>query len=363
MIVLINNLGENLKRLRRERDLTQEDLAEILKVSPQSISRWETNMGYPDIELLPAIANYYGVTIDYLLGFDLNLKQTRIKEICDQIMSLKTKGERREAIQIARTALKEFPNEYQIMYLLASCLFNFGKDEVEKKIHNQEVIDLCEHILKGCVDDSLRSSVSLLLSYTYYRLGKVDQALELANKMPSYYSTSNEVLKTILNGPQKKLHVQGNLLTLLQIIYRNLEELLVLSTDFEEKVRILNAWIKIFACFFDQGDYYFFHALIGPVYRYLAALYADQNRKEETLKFLAMASEHAIQFDTRPSNYTYTSTLLSGFKDQIANSVTDSTSNQSWILLNKMEDERYDFIRSDEKFIKIINDLQLVAKC
>lgn len=56
---MINCLGENLKKLRRDKDLTQEELAEILNVSAQSISRWETNMGYPDIELLPALANFF----------------------------------------------------------------------------------------------------------------------------------------------------------------------------------------------------------------------------------------------------------------------------------------------------------------
>lgn len=55
---MINCLGKNLKKLRRDKDLTQEELAEILNVSAQSISRWETNMGYPDIELLPALANF-----------------------------------------------------------------------------------------------------------------------------------------------------------------------------------------------------------------------------------------------------------------------------------------------------------------
>ncbi len=50
--------GTNLKRLRREEDLTQDELAEKLSLSPQAISRYETGAAYPDIEMLPVIAGF-----------------------------------------------------------------------------------------------------------------------------------------------------------------------------------------------------------------------------------------------------------------------------------------------------------------
>lgn len=60
-------LGENIKRLRRERDITQETLAEFLGVTFQSISKWERGESYPDITLLPAIAGFFNVSIDVRL--------------------------------------------------------------------------------------------------------------------------------------------------------------------------------------------------------------------------------------------------------------------------------------------------------
>ncbi len=50
-------IGENLRKLRTKNELTQEQLAEVLGVSPQAISRWENNSTYPDITMLPSIAN------------------------------------------------------------------------------------------------------------------------------------------------------------------------------------------------------------------------------------------------------------------------------------------------------------------
>ena len=64
------NFGENFKRLRKGKDVTQEKIAEILGVSSQSVSRWELGVCYPDLEFLPTIANYFGVTIDSLLSND-----------------------------------------------------------------------------------------------------------------------------------------------------------------------------------------------------------------------------------------------------------------------------------------------------
>lgn len=69
------NFSENFKQLRKEKEHTQEKIAEILGVTGQTVSRWELGMCYPDIELLPSIANYFGVTVDTLLSNDNNSKE------------------------------------------------------------------------------------------------------------------------------------------------------------------------------------------------------------------------------------------------------------------------------------------------
>ena len=62
------SLGENIRRLRRDRDMTQEQLADALAVSFQAVSRWENGSTYPDLELIPAIAEFFSVSTDELLG-------------------------------------------------------------------------------------------------------------------------------------------------------------------------------------------------------------------------------------------------------------------------------------------------------
>jgi len=65
---MVNEFGEIFKELRKEKRLTQEQIAEILGVSPQAVSRWENSATFPDVTLLPQIAGYFDTTVDELLG-------------------------------------------------------------------------------------------------------------------------------------------------------------------------------------------------------------------------------------------------------------------------------------------------------
>ena len=72
--------GENLKKFRKAKELTQETLADFLGVSFQAVSKWERNESYPDITMLPIIASFFGVTVDSLLGTDMIENNRRIEE-------------------------------------------------------------------------------------------------------------------------------------------------------------------------------------------------------------------------------------------------------------------------------------------
>ena len=74
-------IGENIRKLRREKDMTQERLAELLGVTYQSVSRWENGTAYPDMELLPPLAQLFGVSVDALLGMPEEEKLARSKKM------------------------------------------------------------------------------------------------------------------------------------------------------------------------------------------------------------------------------------------------------------------------------------------
>ena len=106
--------AQNFKQFRRDADLTQEEIATALGVSPQAISRWETGATYPDIELLPIIAEYFSVSIEQLLG----VEQGRRKEQKERYKALFQEaikhGKIDDCIHISRQAVREFPKDWEL---------------------------------------------------------------------------------------------------------------------------------------------------------------------------------------------------------------------------------------------------------
>lgn len=68
-------IGNKIRELRKQRRITQEQLANSIGVSFQAVSKWENNIGLPDITLVPVLANYFHVSIDDL--FDYSSKETK----------------------------------------------------------------------------------------------------------------------------------------------------------------------------------------------------------------------------------------------------------------------------------------------
>lgn len=113
------NFAENLKKLRKDREITQEKLAEMLGVTSQSISRWELNICYPDLELLPIIANYFGVTIDSLLSNDPDSKERDLIIFNDKVLELSDDSD--EKIVFVNEYCRKYPeNNYYSFQLVVA---------------------------------------------------------------------------------------------------------------------------------------------------------------------------------------------------------------------------------------------------
>lgn len=75
------NIGRKIKNLRLQKSVTQEELAAHLSISPQAISKWENDVTTPDIQLLPALSAFFGVTIDELFNMADNMHLERIENM------------------------------------------------------------------------------------------------------------------------------------------------------------------------------------------------------------------------------------------------------------------------------------------
>lgn len=111
-------IGSTIKKLRRERDITQEQLAEYLNLSPSAISQWETDRVMPDITQLPLLANIFDVSADVLLGIDIKNKQKDIEKIIDNAKDYSGKGYFSKSEAILRAGLSRYPSSERLMAAL-----------------------------------------------------------------------------------------------------------------------------------------------------------------------------------------------------------------------------------------------------
>lgn len=197
-------IGENIRRLRRQRDLTQEEVAVHLGISPQSISKWERADGYPDITMLPSLANYFSISIDELIGMDKMAKTQKYDEIIDLWKENNRKGRHRDNVSLMRKSLKLFPNNSLLLVQLSTSLEKLDGTEEEKKRNLQESIAVQEQILHYSEDSEIRGATLYNICFAYWKNGEEEKALEQAGKLPNLYKARENALIYFLQGEKKR---------------------------------------------------------------------------------------------------------------------------------------------------------------
>ncbi len=143
-------LGENIKRLRRERELTQETLAQILGVTFQSVSNWERGESYPDITMLPEIAGFFKVSVDDLLGIN---KSENEHEIVSKIAEYDNLTDYDLMKKIIYDLKAKYPNDFRVLIRYFGCLVRFSEDLPSV---SSEVFAIYNNIQQNCTDDRIR---------------------------------------------------------------------------------------------------------------------------------------------------------------------------------------------------------------
>ena len=134
-------ISQVIKRLRKEKNITQEELANILGVTYQSVSRWENEIAYPDVELLPMIARYFEVTTDLLLGTDEMTLEHKCKEYKKEIKALINSFQGEKAIQLCKKAVKEFPADVELKWRLMWLYYHIkGLEYSQGKIEEMRLL-------------------------------------------------------------------------------------------------------------------------------------------------------------------------------------------------------------------------------
>ena len=142
-------LSENIKRLRRENNLTQETLAEFLGVTFQSVSNWERGESYPDITILPEIASFFKVSIEELLGVNKAVDEEDIKRLLEEHDNFTDNKLIRESIYHLKD---KYPNDFRVQLRYMGYLICF--DDATQ--NTKKIESLYQNIQNNCTKDSIR---------------------------------------------------------------------------------------------------------------------------------------------------------------------------------------------------------------
>ena len=301
------NIGSNIKRLRRERDITQEQLAGYLSVSVSAISQWESGKTAPDISLLASLANIFDVTSDMLLGIDINVKKERIEKIQEEAVNCLIASRYEEAEKILRLGLKEYPNSYGLMVGLMRALHNIARlpeSKTKRKAFNEEIIAFGEKVLAECTDDKTRHWAIQQLCYSYCDMDEYEKVRLLADKLSGRGETREYLLGHTLKGTEKFKHIQREIALDISSACTEILQLNSYPLDSgiaaynPDEIAVLNhKVVETINIFCEDGNFGSFSGQLNFAHFHLCEFYYNKNDYTAALEHLKHAAKHAILFD------------------------------------------------------------------
>jgi len=367
-------IGENIKRLRINKNITQEKLANHLQITYQTISKWERDEGYPDITMLIPLANYFEVTVDELLGTDAAKNEIKIQEYLDEYDKLNNIGYADEGYELIIKAYQEFPHDWRIINKYIEKL-KYGKEAREKGFltNEEEIRRLCEDILERCNIDSIRYEALYSLAMVYSEKGDEEKAVETLDKLPDVFYTHTTLKGFIFNSIEKNLKYHR------EAVDKFAEQLSVLMRDVimwdknltvSEQIKGFEDLISVIKLIYGEDKYCgFMYYHLDELYIWLGNRYIQNKEYDKGIECLYTAMDYAIKNDEIP----YEETKLEGIfvKDVIFDMrkvYSGSKGNEvkrelDWIKEKCCEENSvYADVKNHPKFIELFEKYEPYAK-
>lgn len=290
--------------------MTQENLAELLSISPQAVSRWETDVAMPDISLLPPLANLFNVTTDFLLGMETYQKDLRKEEFDRAFDKYWERDDKVKNYQIALRAVAEYPGNMQYLEWLASAEYyvalpSANEDEYSRLLdssarHYQLVLEHTKDSDSRLYEKALHGIVLALSSNR-----KKEEAKEYALREEDE-KKRDDLLCWCLEGEEKKKHCQ-------HLTNTKLYDFLFQLKFGQTEIEAFEAIEKILYILFPDGNFQYYHNTLQYNCISRAFCYAKRQEYDNVLKELKKARYHAIEMTkiNRQREIKFTSPLFS----------------------------------------------------
>lgn len=313
------NIGDRIKFLRKRDGRTQEALANALGVSCQAVSRWELSSAYPDIEIIPSIANYFGISIDELFGYEC-AREKKVDEIISRVSAygIKARSDSEwagECLSILRKGLLEFPQNEKLLITLAETLSEAGwRIHGERSYYDEEgfiqldcgshrkneywteSVKICEALVSSnCGNDIFIRAIRILV-LLYRNFGEFEKAAAYASRMPALEISKEILFADSADGKEKAMYIGSALLKTASEFSRLLIQGLMAnrnnySTDMP--IEKINGLISLFYLICSDGCFGEYNGQLIQLYLYLSRIQWERGYRDEAFTSLDKALEHA----------------------------------------------------------------------
>lgn len=318
--------SENIKSFRKQKNLTQEGLADLLGVTFQAVSKWERGESFPDIMLLPVIADLFDVSVDDLLGVDKARNEEEILSVIDKFDNGKYNGTD-GALGFVTEAYKKYPSDFRIVVRYLHSLINDSADDRLK--NKKEIISIYNRIQDYCTNDRIRIYAKNLIIHYFKPLTRIENSGITAQDMYDIIDTmpairdSREVLMSYM--PVDELTIKQGCRNLIDDLLYHLHNTIyhflfyydLINPEFTtEKVNSAIAGMELMRDIFNKvytdGNYAKSWRVMIYTYGHLGELYHRIGNRDKAYENLKICAELAKKFDTMPNETERTVLFFEG---------------------------------------------------
>ena len=360
------SIGSTIKRLRREQNITQEQLAEYLGITSRAISQWECDRTAPDISQIPALCHIFDVSSDVLLGIDIEKSNEEIQNYLNKAHEKEWAGDFEGETEILREANRKFPRDYKIMERLANSLVCvYSRRDIQ---NYDEVFDLCNRVLAECTDSITRCKAMRTLGIAYGYAGKEEEELKLAEQMPRSQFSHEAYMVYRWSGNEGLAERQKymsfliyQLISMIACLGRHRDDDGKMVCSWEERRALRKFEIDLIETFFPDGDYHFFAQYAEMTCKFFVTGALKTNDYEDLWYWLNKGADYAIHFDTYDFDAPHTSPILRGYVG--GGWIMEATGNHSQSMLDWLTTaDEVAPLRSDARYDALVERLAKVAK-
>lgn len=304
-------LGENIKKLRREKGITQETLAEFLGVTFQSVSNWERGESYPDITMLPEIAGFFKVSVDEILGLNKADAERKINEYLE-IYEAQVYTDTPFVFRTFQKAVKDFPSDFRLLvrYMVLIMWVKSPEDTAEYEKASKEIHSIYENIQNNCTDDNIRMWAKRLICQHLHTKAHYtgneeyqQQAENILSEMPAMINTRDYLSTMLINDKNKQQQACADSIeNLLFLLEHSVDHFCLYDEDFSRdyKIEAIKKMLSVYDIFYTDGN--FGKSWLDVIYNHghLGHFYAEAGDTENALRHLKIAAEYAVKHDNLP---------------------------------------------------------------